>query len=38
VGSDRIKLLRDTDFGMREFAALDPDGNMMLYGSPLKAG
>lgn len=31
--------LRDTDYKMREFAAIDPDGNMMLFGSPsVKAG
>jgi len=28
--------LRDTDYRMREFALIDPDGNMMLFGSPLK--
>ena len=27
--------LRDTDYKMREFALIDPDGNMMLFGSPL---
>jgi uncharacterized glyoxalase superfamily protein PhnB len=27
--------LRDTDYRMREFALIDPDGNMMLFGSPL---
>jgi predicted enzyme related to lactoylglutathione lyase len=31
---DEIKPLRDTDYGMREFAVIDPDGNMMLFGSP----
>ena len=38
VGPDRIKPLRDTDYGMRELAVLDPDGNVTLHGSPLKAG
>ena len=28
--------LRDTDYRMREFAMVDPDGNMMLCGSALK--
>jgi hypothetical protein len=26
---------RDTDYGMRELAHIDPDGNMLLFGSPL---
>lgn len=30
-----IRDLRDTDYRMREFALIDPDGNMMLFGSPL---
>ncbi|HEY3785223.1 MAG TPA: VOC family protein [Steroidobacteraceae bacterium] len=36
AGPDRIKPLRNTNYGMREFAVLDPDGNMMLYASPLR--
>jgi catechol 2,3-dioxygenase-like lactoylglutathione lyase family enzyme len=28
--------LRDTDYGMRQFAVIDPDGNMMLCASPLR--
>jgi len=36
TGSDCIKTLRNTNYGMREFAVIDPDGNLMLYGSPLK--
>ena len=27
---------RDTDYGMRELAHIDPDGNMLLFGSPLR--
>jgi catechol 2,3-dioxygenase-like lactoylglutathione lyase family enzyme len=32
-----IRPLRDTDYRMREFAVIDPDGNLMLFGSPLAA-
>ena len=28
---------RDTDYKMRELANIDPDGNMLLFGSPLRA-
>jgi predicted enzyme related to lactoylglutathione lyase len=34
-GIEGLKPLRDTDYRMREFAIIDPDGNMMLCGSPL---
>ena len=30
-----LRELRNTDYRMREFALIDPDGNMMLFGSPL---
>jgi uncharacterized glyoxalase superfamily protein PhnB len=30
-----LRNLRNTDYRMREFALIDPDGNMMLFGSPL---
>ena len=29
---------RDTDYKMRELANIDPDGNMLLFGSPLQLG
>jgi hypothetical protein len=32
-----LRELRNTDYRMREFALIDPDGNMMLFGSPLSA-
>lgn len=32
-----IRPLRDTDYGMREFAVIDPDGNLMLFGSRREA-
>jgi hypothetical protein len=32
-GIDSVKPLRDTEYGAREFAVIDPDNNMMLYGS-----
>ncbi|HEX4027747.1 MAG TPA: VOC family protein [Rhizomicrobium sp.] len=32
-----VRQLRNTDYRMREFALIDPDGNMMLFGSPLPA-
>lgn len=28
---------RDTDYKMRELAHVDPDGNLLLFGSPLRA-
>lgn len=28
-----LRELRNTDYKMREFALIDPDGNLMLYGS-----
>jgi predicted enzyme related to lactoylglutathione lyase len=28
-----LRELRNTDYKMREFAVIDPDGNLMLYGS-----
>lgn len=34
-GISSLHPLRNTDYKMREFAAIDPDGNMMLFGSPL---
>ncbi len=30
-----LRPLRDTDYKMREFAVIDPDGNLILFGSPL---
>jgi hypothetical protein len=38
AGADRIRPLRNSTYGMREFAVIDPDGSLMLYGSPLKSG
>ncbi|HEX4271689.1 MAG TPA: VOC family protein [Rhizomicrobium sp.] len=32
-----LRELRNTDYRMREFALIDPDGNMMLFGSSLLA-
>jgi len=32
-----VQELRNTDYRMREFALIDPDGNLMLFGSPLIA-
>jgi uncharacterized protein len=34
VGQGRIP--RDTDYQMRELAHIDPDGNLLLFGSPLR--
>jgi len=34
VGQDRTP--RDTDYRMRELAHIDPDGNLLLFGSPLR--
>ncbi|MGA2208504.1 MAG: ankyrin repeat domain-containing protein [Acidimicrobiales bacterium] len=36
VGQDRP--VRDTDYKMRQFAHIDPDGNLLLFGSPLPHG
>ena len=33
-----LRELRNTDYKMREFAVIDPDGNLMLYGSRLSTG
>jgi hypothetical protein len=30
-----IRPPRDTDYKMREFAVIDPDGNLILFGAPL---
>ena len=30
-----LRELRNTDYRMREFAYIDPDGNLLLFGSPL---
>ena len=35
AGIPGIRNPRDTDYKMREFASIDPDGNMILFGSPL---
>lgn len=35
AGVAGLRPLRDTGYRMREFALVDPDGNMMLCGSPL---
>jgi hypothetical protein len=34
-GIEGVGLVRDTDYGMREFAIIDPDNNMLLFASPL---
>jgi uncharacterized protein len=34
AGADQGRPLRDTDYGMRQIANIDPDGNMLLFGSP----
>lgn len=36
AGADQGRPVRDTDYGMREFAHIDPDGNLLLFGSPLR--
>lgn len=33
-----LKELRDTEYKMREFAYIDPDNNLILFGSPLDQG
>jgi uncharacterized glyoxalase superfamily protein PhnB len=38
AGIGDVRPLRDTDYGMREFALIDPDGNLMLFGSRRSPG
>jgi ankyrin repeat protein len=38
AGADQGRQARDTDYFMRELAHIDPDGNMLLFGSPLPRG
>jgi hypothetical protein len=35
AGIPGLRQLRNTDYNMREFAYVDPDGNMILFGSRL---
>jgi uncharacterized protein len=35
AGLDQGRPVRDTDYKMREIAHIDPDGNLLLFGSPL---
>src|SRR6204780_675339 len=35
-GASQGRTPRDTDYKMRELAHIDPDGNMLLFGSPLR--
>jgi hypothetical protein len=35
AGAGQDRPVRDTDYFMRELAHIDPDGNMLLFGSPL---
>jgi uncharacterized protein len=35
-GASQGRTPRDTDYKMRELARIDPDGNMLLFGSPLQ--
>jgi predicted enzyme related to lactoylglutathione lyase len=35
AGADQGRPVRDTDYFTRELAHIDPDGNMLLFGSPL---
>ena len=37
AGTPGLKELHDTDYKMREFAYIDPDGNMLLFDSPQSA-
>jgi hypothetical protein len=37
AGLDQGRRARDTDYRMREVAHLDPDGNLLLFGSPAPA-
>jgi uncharacterized protein len=36
AGVDQGRPVRTTDYRMREFAHIDPDGNLLLFGSPLR--
>jgi catechol 2,3-dioxygenase-like lactoylglutathione lyase family enzyme len=36
AGAGQGRAPRDTDYGMRELAHIDPDGNLLLFGSPLR--
>jgi ankyrin repeat protein len=36
AGAAQGRTPRDTDYGMRELAHIDPDGNLLLFGSPLR--
>jgi len=36
-GASQGRVPRDTDYKMREFAHIDPDGNLLLFGSPLSS-
>jgi catechol 2,3-dioxygenase-like lactoylglutathione lyase family enzyme len=38
AGLDQGRRVHDTDYRMREIAHLDPDGNLLLFGSPRLAG
>ena len=37
AGAGQGRTPRDTDYKMRELAHIDPDGNLLLFGSPLRA-
>jgi uncharacterized protein len=37
-GAGQGRTPRDTDYMMRELAHIDPDGNLLLFGSPLREG
>jgi hypothetical protein len=37
-GAGQGRAPRDTDYKMRELAHIDPDGNLLLFGSPLRDG
>jgi uncharacterized protein len=36
AGAGQGRPVRNTDYRMREFAHIDPDGNLLLFGSPLR--
>jgi hypothetical protein len=36
AGAGQGRAVRDTDYKMRELAHIDPDGNLLLFGSPLR--
>ena len=38
AGAGQGRAPRDTDYRMRELAHIDPDGNLLLFGSPLREG